>query len=88
MTKVTKKSKKKVAKKTVKKTAKKTVETDKFGSRVGSNKARFNAVLSKKPKKMAELVKEAKLSGTFYEHVNTLIDAGHVEKTDKKYKLK
>lgn len=87
MAKVTKKSKKNVAKKSLKRKEKKTIETDKFGNRVGSNRAKFNAVLSKKPKKMAELVKEAKLSGTFYEHVNTLIDAGHVEKTDKKYKL-
>jgi hypothetical protein len=84
--------KKVTAKKTGKKvTAKKTtkVEKDKFGSRVGSSKALFNACLTRKLKTMRELVKEAKLTGTYYEHIKTLIKSGHVEKVDGKgFRLK
>ncbi len=70
-----KKSKKKQVKKTEKKVAeKKTVERDKFGSVVGSKNAQINACLSKTtPKSMHRLVKQAKLSGTYYDHLNFLV---------------
>jgi hypothetical protein len=38
--------------------------TDRFGSRLGSKVAQLNACLSKKPKTMVTLVKEAGLEGT------------------------
>ena len=60
---------------------------DKFGSRLGSNNAQFNTTLSHKPKKMAELVQEAGLKGTYYDHVGKLVEAGFVAKTDEGYKL-
>ena len=88
----TKKTTKKVAVVVKKKTktakvSKVSAETDKFGSRKGSNSAMINLVLSKKPKKMSQLVKEAKISGTCYSHLSKLIEAGHVKKIDKGYSL-
>jgi len=47
----------------------------------------INLVLSKKPKKMSQLVKEAKAVGTYYGHLSKLIEAGHVKKIDKGYSL-
>ncbi len=58
-------------------------KVDSFGSRVGSKNATLNKCLSKKPKGMAQLVKEAKLSGTFYTHLNQLIDGKFIKKTEK-----
>ena len=82
-----KKSKKKaVAKKQTKRIAEK-VDLDKYGSRKGSATSKINAVLSKKPKKMVQLVKEAKISGTHYEHLNRLIKDRVVKKSDKGYAL-
>jgi len=60
--------------------------TDKFGSRLGSNKAKINAVLSKEPKSMKTLLKEAGLSNTQYGHLKSLIEKGFVEKTDKGFR--
>ena len=81
----------KKAKKTTKTTQKKKEatkkETDKFGSRKGSSMAEINAALSKKPKKMADLVKDAGATGTYYEHLKKLIKAGHVKKSDKGFSL-
>jgi outer membrane biosynthesis protein TonB len=91
--KMAKKTKKKVSKKTAKKTAKKSKKTakkteaaqlDKFGSRKGSNTAAINAALGKKPQRMGDLVKKAGQSGTFYEHLNKLINAGHAKKVEGK----
>ena len=62
-------------------------EKDKFGSRVGSSPAKFNACLQKKAKTMAELVKESGLSITMYDHVKKLIERKLVIKTDKGFKL-
>lgn len=70
MAKKTKKSKK-AEKKTAEK--KEAVERDKFGSPVGSKNAQINACLSKTPKSMHRLVKQAKLSGTFYDWCNLLV---------------
>ena len=75
----TKKSKKKVAKKTEKKIT--AVEHDKFGSVVGSKNAAINACLSKTPKSMHRLVTQAKLSGTFYDHSNLLVERKLVVKS-------
>lgn len=62
--------------------------TDKFGNRVGSRLAKINAVLSRKAKTMGELVAEAEVDRTAYNHLNKLVKAGKVEKTeDGKYKL-
>jgi len=60
--------------------------TDKFGSRLGSNKAKINAVLSTEPKMMKTLVQEAGLSGGYYNHLKSLIEKGFVEKTDKGFR--
>ena len=77
------KSKKKVAKKVVKKQVKK-VERDKFGSIVGSPASKINAVLSKTtPKTMKRLVKAAGVTGTYYDHLNSLIKAGKVKRSEK-----
>lgn len=62
---------------------------DKFGAREGSNTAKFNAVLSKTPRTMRELVEKAELGErTFYSHVRSLIESGSVEETEKGFKLK
>ncbi len=89
--KVSKKTAKKVSKKTAKKTSKKTeskpVVRDKFGSKKGSSPSKINAAITRKPKLMAQLVKDAGVSCTYYEHVKKLIADGHVEKTDKGFRL-
>lgn len=77
---------KETAKKQEKRIAEK-ADIDKFGSRKGSNCAKINAVLSKKPKPMKQLVKEAKVSGTYYELLKSLVKEGHVKKSDKGYAL-
>jgi len=61
-------------------------DTDKFGSRLSSNQAKINAVLSNKPKTMKTLMEEAGLSSTYYNHLKSLIDKGFVEKTDKGFR--
>jgi chromatin remodeling complex protein RSC6 len=80
-------TKDKKAKKTAERKAKSTVKVDKFGSREGSNNARINAVLSRKQKKMSELVQEAGISGTCYDHLKKLIADGKVVKGEKGFKL-
>jgi hypothetical protein len=77
---------KKDAKKQTKRIAEK-VDLDKFGSKKGSTNAKINACLSKKPKKMSQLVKEAKISGTCYTHLSSLIKDRVVKKSDKGYAL-
>ena len=77
---------KKAATKQTKRIAEK-VDLDKFGSHKGSAYAKINAVISKKPKKMSQLVKESKISGTCYSHLKKLIDSGDVKKSDKGYAL-
>ncbi len=60
--------------------------TDNFGSRLGSNQAKINAVLSTEPKTMKTLVEEAGLSSTYYNHLKSLIEKGFVEKTEKGFR--
>lgn len=61
---------------------------DAFGSREGSLEAKCNAVLSKTPKKMKQLVQEGGLSDTCYDHLKKLATRGLVEKTPDGYRLK
>lgn len=61
---------------------------DAFGSRLGSLEAKCNAVLSKTPKKMKQLVQEGGLSDTCYDHLKKLATRGLVEKTPDGYRLK
>lgn len=84
-TKKSKKGKKKVAKTTKKKS---TVARNKFGSIATSQAARIDAALSSTPTTLAKLIKKAKLTGTFSNHMKVLIKRGHVVKTSKGYKLK
>lgn len=90
-TKKTKKKGKKIGNKSEqRKAAKKkntTEEKDKFGSPVGSKNATINKCLSNKPKGMKELVTMAKLSGTFYDHLNSLVKKKFIEKTEKGFVL-
>jgi hypothetical protein len=58
---------------------------DEFGNRKGTAMAKVNSLLSKKPKTMAELVEEAGLKDTCYNHLNKLIGKGLVVKMEKGY---
>ena len=78
------------------KTAKKTklnngesVEVDKFGSRLGTERAKVNTRLSKEPKTVQQLADEAGLKNTYFrKHLASLISEGFVVKTKDGYKLK
>lgn len=63
------------------------VEKDRFGSRVGTDTAAWNEQITSTPKKMSEIVKDAGLERTFYNHANAMIEAGHIVKSDEGYKL-
>lgn len=55
--------------------------TDRFGSRIGTKTHRINEALSsRKAKTMQELVEEAKLKDTYYNHLARLVEAGLVKK--------
>ncbi len=85
-----KKKKSRFGKKKKAKTAKgetTSAKMDKFGSRIGSKNAEVNSILSKKPLTMAQIVEESGGTSTFYSHIKNLIEAGHVKKTEKGYKL-
>lgn len=74
-----------------KKEKKEKAAVDKFGSRIGSNNAKFNERLSTKTKSMAQLVKEADLGErTFYNHMNKLLAdfPDKVGKSEEGYFLK
>jgi hypothetical protein len=64
------------------------VGLDKFGSRLGSNRNKFNEALSRKVKTMAQLVEEAGLSYAPGTHVQELLNKGHIEKVEDGYRLK
>ncbi len=84
------KKQKRIKKKTTKKTTKKAnaaKEKDNFGSVIGTKPATINKALSRKPMIMKELVKRAKLSGTYYDHLNSLIKRKFVKKTEKGFVL-
>lgn len=63
------------------------VEKDKFGCRVGSDKAKVNSVLSKKAKTMKEIKEAVGLENSFYNHLKNLMASGFVVKEDNGYKL-
>jgi len=89
----TKKTAKKAkAKKTTKKAVaasdkKKKPGIDKFGGRTGTIKAKINAVLTKKPKTMQQLLKDAKVENQQSGHLKNLIEEGYVVKIGKGYAL-
>lgn len=62
-------------------------DVDRLGSRVGSNEAKINAVLTTSPKKMNVLVSEAQTTTTYYGHLKKLIERGLVAKSDLGYFL-
>lgn len=59
--------------------------TDKYGSRIGSDRAKVNAVLGKKPKTMAEIMEETKLRRPFYRHLGKLVEDKKVKKIEEGY---
>lgn len=64
-------------------------ENDRFGTPVGTDKAKFNAALTTTLQTMAEILEKAGLEGTQYNHLNKfLIPGGYVVKEGNKYKLK
>ena len=72
--------------KKAKKTTSKGAEgVDAFGSRIGSNNAKVNAMLGKKPITMKDI--KAKMRGTYYNHLNALIEQKLVVKTDEGFAL-
>lgn len=64
-----------------------TIAADRFGSRLGSNHAKANAVLTSTPKKMKQIMAEAGLDDTCYNHLNALAKRGLVIKTEAGYAL-
>jgi hypothetical protein len=60
---------------------------DEFGSLAGSNFAKANAVLTKSPKKMKQIVAEASLEDTVYNHLNKLAKDGVIGKSAEGYFL-
>ena len=78
---------KKKTKKVVVITSKEKKDVDKFGSRKGSDAAKVNAALGKKPKKMKQLMADAGLESSFYNHLIKLVEAGHVVKSDEGYAI-
>jgi hypothetical protein len=60
---------------------------DRFGSRQGSKHAKANAVLSTVPKKMKQIMAEAGLDDTYYDHLNALVKRGLVVKSEAGYAL-
>lgn len=62
-------------------------ERDKFGAIVGSDNAKFNALLTKKPQPMKDLMAAVPSKRAFYSYALTLIAAGKVKRDDKGYRL-
>ena len=60
---------------------------DRFGSRLGSDAAKFNSLLSSKPKTMKEIMEEGGFGSTFYNHARKLVEGGYVVKDGKGFKL-
>jgi hypothetical protein len=64
-----------------------TIAQDGFGSRLGSKHAKANAVLTITPKKMKQIMAEAGLDATCYNHLNALVKRGIVVRTEAGYAL-
>lgn len=79
----------KAAKKEVKKAPKENKKgLDKFGTRLGTNRAKINAVLSKTPKTMEQLMKKAGVGYAPGEHMQALVTRKLVKVTDQGYCLR
>jgi hypothetical protein len=59
------------------------VKLDPYGSKVGSVQARVNATLTARPKSMKQIMEEAGVNSTYYEHLGKLVKKGLVVKTDE-----
>jgi hypothetical protein len=68
-------------------TAQTAKEFDAFGSGATTKAAKINACLTTLPKKMKELMNEAGLTETLYNHLNKLVAMGKVVRTDEGYSL-
>ncbi len=76
----------KVAKRRVaKKVESKKHAVDKFGARVGTNRAKIHAAIGKKPQTMKQLRDKAGVSYSMGEHLNLLVDAKLIKKSDEGY---
>jgi hypothetical protein len=63
-------------------------EVDKFGSRIGSNRAAINAQLTSKPKTIEELAKGAGIESLFFrKHLKALCEQKHITKEGNGYRL-
>lgn len=60
---------------------------DRFGTRLGTKFAAANATLTKKPKTMREIIDEAGLTETCYNHLNRLVRAKLIRRTKEGYSL-
>jgi hypothetical protein len=60
---------------------------DRFGSRLGSKQAAVNAVLTETPKKMKEIMQEAGVDATYYNHLGKLAMQGLVVRTKEGFAL-
>lgn len=60
---------------------------DKWGFRLGSKVAAFNASITKKAKSMKQIMEETGDDQTRYNHANKLIELGHIKCTDEGYVL-
>jgi hypothetical protein len=60
---------------------------DAFGSRLGSNAAKVNAVLNGEYKSMKQIMEEAGIKDTMYNHLNKLVERGLVQKLSSQYRL-
>ena len=64
------------------------VGKDKFGSRLGSKAALWNAALTKKPQTMAEILTKIGSDKTMYNHANRLVEEDLIKRVDDGYCLK
>lgn len=61
---------------------------DKFGSRLGSNRAKINEAFTKKPQTPDDLAKKTGLENTFFrKHLKALVEAGHITEDGDGFRL-
>lgn len=61
---------------------------DALGSREGSGDAQINKAITHEPKSMKQLMADAGVDRSYYNHVNKLLKDGKIERTPQGYKLK
>ena len=76
-----------------KKKGKKKVEVkpkgvDRFGSRLGTNRAKINAAISKTPQTMRQLMNRSGVAYSLTEHLGRLVSRKLIKKSAKGYYLK